>query len=103
MRSRGTLRPRRTFSKNGITSSRRSGPPKETRRKASYGIKDQSPNTRYQTMTNDEIRMTNAGGKTTLIGHSCFPSPRRHVPFQHRLQLIHEVAHVFEAAIDARK
>src|ERR1017187_3070803 len=35
MRSRGTLRPRRTFSRNGITSSGRSGPPKETSRIAS--------------------------------------------------------------------
>src|SRR5436190_1897156 len=36
MRARGTLRPRRTFSRNGITSSERSGPPKETRMTASY-------------------------------------------------------------------
>src|SRR5580704_7775384 len=35
MRSRGTLRPRRTFSRNGITSSGCSGPPKETSRMAS--------------------------------------------------------------------
>src|SRR5580658_4301815 len=38
MRPRGTLRPRRTFSKNGITSSGRSGPPKEASRMASAGL-----------------------------------------------------------------
>src|SRR5579864_8024847 len=36
MRSRGTLRPLRTFSRNGITSSRFSGPPKESTSTASY-------------------------------------------------------------------
>src|ERR1051326_584503 len=36
MRSRGTFLPRRTFSRKGITSSRFSGPPKETIRSASY-------------------------------------------------------------------
>src|SRR5690349_3813736 len=36
MRSRGTLRPRRTFSRNGITSSIPSGPPNETTNSASY-------------------------------------------------------------------
>src|ERR1700690_917303 len=38
MRSRGTLRPRSTFSRNGMTSSGRSGPPKETTRMASAGL-----------------------------------------------------------------
>src|ERR1043166_9011574 len=36
MRSRGTLRPRSTFSRNGITSSIPSGPPNETTNSASY-------------------------------------------------------------------
>src|SRR5689334_8358079 len=40
MRSRGTLRPRSTFSRNGITSSIPSGPPNETTNKASYGMNE---------------------------------------------------------------
>src|SRR5580658_1270247 len=36
MRSRGTFFPRKTFSRNGITSSGRSGPPKDVMRIASY-------------------------------------------------------------------